>query len=147
MSQIKKYISLQAAILLTVILLNAIIIKSIFINESSLYWLLILLIPLLYFLPFYFKKIKHYFFCLNLKNQLVSGNGTRSNDYIFNSDKNEDTGLKVLFGNNYCSQPYLSSTIGNEAIPANNNDDLLLNNLSVTGIKIFLKMQMKILKQ
>jgi hypothetical protein len=131
MSQIKKYISLKAAILLTVILLNVIIIKSTFINESGLYWLLILLIPLLYFLPFYFRKIKHHF--LPEHKKLIAD----CDNHLFNSGKNEDTGLKVLFGNSYCSQPYLSSIIGNEVIIRRKNaDENIQNNNEFKGNKI-----------
>jgi hypothetical protein len=95
---------------------------------------------------YYVKKLKHYFVLPKLKKLFVNRHSMRSDDYIFSSDKSTDTGLKVLFGNNYCSQPYLSSVICNEAIAANNNDDLLLSKLSVTSGKNFFKNADEIIK-
>ncbi|MEP6465318.1 MAG: glutamate synthase-related protein [Parafilimonas sp.] len=47
------------------------------------------------------------------------------------SKANTENGLTVMFGNSYCSQPYLSSIFYNEAIYADQNSDLIQKTASL----------------
>ncbi|MEO8711595.1 MAG: hypothetical protein ABI405_05695, partial [Parafilimonas sp.] len=137
MSQNKRHIYFPSVILLAVVSLSMIIIMLAFLYEYNVYELLILLIPISYFMFYYIKKLKHCFVLPKFKKLSVDRLGMRSDDYIFRSNKNTDTGLKVLFGNDHCSQPYLSSIICNEVIATDMDDDSLLNNISVSDDKSF----------
>jgi Conserved region in glutamate synthase len=113
MPQSKKNISLRAAIVLTAALINVLIIKFASINKPEIYWLLMLSIPLLFF-AFYFITKKH---------KLVHDTLTCDDNSSSFSELNKDKGLTVLFGNSYCSQPYLSSIFCNEAVYSNESFD------------------------
>lgn len=125
MPRYKKNSAAFTYILLIVVLINAIIIKSAYVNDKGLYWLLILSAPILLIAIFYARKRKNNIFFNNAnKNQKLNiDNNKMPDDNLYFSNNNKE--LTVLFGNSYCTQPYRSSIVCHEAIPVNQHSNFI----------------------
>ncbi|MEO8766290.1 MAG: glutamate synthase-related protein [Ginsengibacter sp.] len=110
----KKNILSHKVLLLIVVLVNILIIKVSYINNQDLYWLFILSIPMLV-LAIYYAREKH--FALPYKKKIedrklnIDNGKSQQRDHSIPPNKIKADELTVLFGNSYCTKPYLSSII------------------------------------
>ena len=111
---INKRNILRAAVLLSVALINVLIVQFASGNKPEIYWLLMLSIPLLFFVFYFIMKKKH---------KRIHDISTANDNSLSFSEKNTADGLTVLFGNSYCEQPYLSSIFCSEAVYSNEGFD------------------------
>lgn len=120
----KKYILLFLSVLLIVVLINSVLIKAEYINGSGLHWCLMLAVPLLFIIMHYARKkykILH-FRSSNENRQLKQTNyNLHNSSKLFSPANSNDEEPTVLFGNSFCSQPYLSGIICNEIMHAKRN--------------------------
>ncbi len=116
MYQNRKKLWLSCCIIFLTILLNAIIIKTAYTNSPGLFWVLIISVPLLV-MAFYnagqtYQLLRKQFI-ENLQPFIKQTHFDWLPHSIYSS-KIEESGLKVLVGNDQCKQPYSSCilTIG-----------------------------------
>ena len=110
----RKIISSHRIVLLIVVLINILIINVSYIYNQDLYWLLILSIPMLIFGLYHARKRQH---GPPPKKTIEDGKLNidegkyQQHDYSIPPTKIKAEELTVLFGNSYCTKPYLSSII------------------------------------
>jgi hypothetical protein len=122
MFQNVKAFSFSLIFLIVIILINGLIIKTASINNQDFYWALLFSIPLLFFAIYYKRTVLK----KETKDKKINFNGVKSQmheNVIIPCRKHDE--LTVLFGNNYCAQPYLSSIICVESVSANQNIDFM----------------------
>ncbi len=119
MFQDKKTFSFSRGFLLVFVIINVIVIKIAYTNNQDFYWLLLLLIPALVFVIYYERIISQ----KAIKNRKINDSNfkIKENDQSIFPRGIKSDGLKVLFGNSYCTQRYLSSIICFESVSAGQN--------------------------
>jgi hypothetical protein len=114
----KRILSLTYVSLLLAVILNIFLVKTAHSIDLKLYWLLMLSIPMLVFTIYHARK-KIYKFLYEKNDNVTKLNSASDqllrSDHLLSAQKDEPIELTVLFGNNYCAQPYLSGIICNEA--------------------------------
>lgn len=111
--------SFERGFLLMVVVINVLIIKTAYTVTESLYWLLLLSIPMLFFAIYFERTVPKKV----IKNGKIDSNNAKDhNNYNLISPRGTNCEeLEVSFGNRYCAQPYLSSIICFESVSADQN--------------------------
>lgn len=118
MYQNQKKLWLSLGIIFLIVLLNAIIIKAAYTNSPGLFWVLIVSIPLLVMSIYNAGQTSHLLrkqFSENLQ-PFIKQTHFEWLSHSAYPGKVDESGLKVLVGNEQCSQPYNSSILTIRAI-------------------------------
>ncbi len=130
MFQKEKIFSFSSAILLMAALINVLVIKAAFAFNEEFYWALLFSLPALAF-AIYYKRIVSK---KGTDDRKINSNGGKlhGNDKATLSGGVNRNEPKVLFGNNHCTQPYLSSIICAEAVTTNQNSNFIYKDINLS---------------
>ena len=130
MFQKERIFSFSSAFLLMIILINGLVIKTAYIFNQEFYWALLFSLPALAF-AIYYKRIVSK---KGTDDRKINSNGGKlhGNDKATLSGGVNRNEPKVLFGNNHCTQPYLSSIICAEAVTTNQNSNFIYKDINLS---------------
>ncbi len=124
------FFSLSSAFLLVIILINGLVIKTAYLDNPDFYWAFLFSLPALAFAVYYKRTASKKGTLdkeININNAKLYGK-----DNVILPRRINCKELNLLFGNSYCTQPYLSSIICADAVPADQNTDFIYKEINLT---------------
>ncbi len=131
MSQNKKIFSFQQGFLLLVVLINVLIIKTAYTKTHDSYWLLLLSIPMLFFAIYFERRVANK--AIKDVKRIINTAKFHKKDNSISPRAIKSEELKVMFGNSYCAQPYLSSIICFDSVSADQNVKFMPREIVLSG--------------
>jgi hypothetical protein len=130
MFQKVEMFSFRSAFILMVLLINVLIIKTAYLDNLDFYWALLFSLPALAFAIYYKRTASK----KATKDKEININGAKlyGKDNVILPGRINCKELNVLFGNSYCTQPYLSSIICADAVPADQNSNFIYKEINLS---------------